>query len=181
MPSCRMRAGGSTRQTSPRACVTRKLIVAGVTRAAAQASTASGGSAALSRTSTQPPPRICSKHPAMLSGAIAATLPRGSCRGKGGPISRSPRPLPGPGVVGLPSRGRIPPGLALSEQAVEQRLRAPSHELARGPSERLAGERLACDLLDATLTVPTRADPTALLDDPLEHRVAPTPRSSATT
>jgi len=117
----------------------------------------------------------------MLSGAIAATLPRGSRRGKGGPISRSPRPLPGPGVVGLPSRGRIPPGLAVSEQAVEQRLRAPSHELARGPSERLARERLACDLLDATLTVPTRACPTALLDDPPEHRVAPTPRSSATT
>src|SRR5690348_7879757 len=82
MPSCRMRAADMTRQTSPRACVTRKLIASGVTRAAAHASSASGGSTALSTTSTKPPARSCARHPVIASGAIDGTLPRWSARGK---------------------------------------------------------------------------------------------------
>ena len=83
MPSCRMRSRGSTRQTRPRPCVTMKLMTSGVTRAALHASTASGGSLALSTISRSPPARSCSRHSGLRSAFTGGRVPRDPTRGKG--------------------------------------------------------------------------------------------------
>src|SRR5437667_216141 len=83
MPSCRMRSRVSTRQTRPRPCVTMKLMTSGVTRAALHASTASGGSLALSTISRSPPARSCSRHSGLRSAFTGGRVPRDPTRGKG--------------------------------------------------------------------------------------------------